>query len=268
MKVPLQVLWEQARQGTLTASMERRLASDPRAGAKALCQFMARQHERQRQLQQHGRRMLQHERRLWPKHGLLAGIDEVGMGPLAGPVVAAAVIFAPDKPIPAALDDSKRLTAKVRTELYGQICRVALACGVGWVTPSEIDTDTIYQAGLLAMERALQQLACQPGALLIDARRLPRCPLPQYPLIGGDGQSASIAAASIVAKCCRDAWMVEQDRHYPAYGFAQHKGYPTPSHLAALARFGPSPLHRRHFRPVAQLLAVGQTGGELAAQSG
>jgi len=181
---------------------------------------------------------------------LVAGVDEVGRGPLAGPVVAAAVIFptgvAQDLLPP--VDDSKRLSPRVRRDLAPLVHRAALTYAVALVEPAEIDRLNIAQASFEAMRRAVQQLSPAPLHALVDGLRNPRLPLPQTPLVGGDGLSASIAAASVLAKVYRDALMVEYDAVYPGYGFAEHKGYPTPQHRAALRDLGPCPLHRRSFR--------------------
>ena len=183
------------------------------------------------------------------KHGVIAGVDEAGRGPLAGPVVAAAVIL-PDRCKLPHLNDSKQLSAAQRETLYPLIHRLALAIGVGIVEAAEIDRINIRQASFAAMRQALGRLSLTPVHVLVDGYPIPEGPASQTGIIGGDGQSAHIAAASIIAKVTRDALMLELDRRFPAYGFSRHKGYGTPDHLAALERLGPCPIHRRSFAPV------------------
>jgi ribonuclease HII len=179
----------------------------------------------------------------------VAGVDEVGMGPLAGPVVAAAVILPPDAWLPG-LDDSKRLSRGARERLAREIGAIAIDAAFGIVEPDEIDRVNIYQAGLLAMRRAVEALVLPADALVVDARRVPGVACHQESVVGGDSRIAAIAAASIVAKVFRDARMAELDRHHPGYGFARHAGYGTPEHLEALSALGPSPIHRYSFEPV------------------
>jgi ribonuclease HII len=183
----------------------------------------------------------------------VAGIDEVGRGCLCGPVVAAAVILPANERIPG-LDDSKRLSARSREEAFALITERAVACAVGEASSREIDEHDILRATILAMERAVAGLAVRPDALLIDALRLPRLPMHQVPLIKGDSRSASIAAASIVAKVTRDRLMCEYHRRYPGYDLDQNKGYPTAAHRKALRKLGPTPWHRRTFRGVREVL--------------
>jgi len=184
----------------------------------------------------------------------IAGIDEAGRGPLVGPVLAAAVILPENADLPG-LDDSKKLTAQTRERLYDAIRACALAVGVGQASASEIDTHNIYRASQMAMEMAVEALPVKPDHLLLDAMRLPRfSEIPQDKIIHGDALSASIAAASIVAKVTRDRMLVELDREYPLYGFAKHKGYGTAEHLEALRVHGACPEHRRSFGPVAAVL--------------
>ncbi|MBI1421959.1 MAG: ribonuclease HII [Gammaproteobacteria bacterium] len=184
---------------------------------------------------------------------LVAGVDEVGRGPLAGPVVAAAVILDPAKPI-AGLADSKALSEKKREELVILIRERALAWAVGRAEIEEIDQINILQASLLAMRRAVLALRPQPEYALIDGNRCPRLPCPAEAIIKGDATVAAISAASILAKVSRDQEMVALDLEYPGYGFASHKGYPTSAHLTALARHGVTPIHRRSFGPVKKYL--------------
>ncbi|TAK52949.1 MAG: ribonuclease HII [Gammaproteobacteria bacterium] len=184
----------------------------------------------------------------------VAGVDEAGRGPLAGPVVAAAVILDPQRPIPG-LRDSKVLSAAARERLAGEIRARASSWGIGFADATEIDTLNILQASLLAMRRALGALALAPGRILVDGNQCPSLAgLPFHceveAVVGGDATVAAISAASILAKTTRDAWMVEAARSYPGYGFDRHKGYPTPAHRQALATLGPCRLHRMSFAPV------------------
>jgi ribonuclease HII len=181
----------------------------------------------------------------------VAGLDEVGMGPLAGPVVAAAVVLPCGGRLPA-VADSKTLTAPVRERIARRIHRVAVAVGIGVVEPADVDRLNVYRAGLEAMRRALAALSgVRPDFLVVDGREIDGVGVPQAWFPGADGFVASVAAASIVAKVERDAMMTALDHAYPHYGFASHMGYATPAHLAALAAHGPSPVHRRSFAPVA-----------------
>ena len=193
-------------------------------------------------------RLLSRERALW-RRGVhrIAGVDEAGLGPLAGPAVAAAVIMPPGHGIPG-VDDSKKLTARQRTSLEVEIRAQAVAVGIGLAGVEEIAQINIYQAGLLAMRRALDNLAVPPEMVLLDARLLPNLPWPQEALIRGDAQIHCVACASIIAKVFRDRLMEEYDRLYPGYGFARHKGYATAAHRSAVAERGPCPIHRRGFR--------------------
>ena len=184
--------------------------------------------------------------------GLACGVDEVGRGPLAGPVVAAAVILDPDRPIDG-LNDSKKLSARRRETLAVKIRARALAWAVAEASVEEIDGINILQASLLAMRRAVESLAIKPELALIDGNRCPRLDCPAQAVVGGDGKIASIAAASILAKTVRDAGMLALHEVYPMYGFDRHMGYPTAFHLQALRTHGPSPVHRRSYAPVAQL---------------
>ncbi len=182
---------------------------------------------------------------------LIAGIDEAGRGPLAGPVVAAAVILDPSRPV-AGLRDSKLLSARQRDRLAIEIRTNALAWSVGEADVAEIDALNILQATMLAMRRAFAGLAIAPGEAWIDGNRCPELPCAMRAIIKGDRDFAVISAASILAKTARDAMLDELDGRFPAYGFAHNRGYGTPEHLAALARHGPCPAHRRSFAPVAQ----------------
>lgn len=184
---------------------------------------------------------------------LVAGIDEAGRGPLAGPVVAAAVILHTDRPIDG-VNDSKKLTEHQRERLFDLITAEAMAIGIGSVSPDQIDRINILQATRLAMLEAVSQLSPCPDILLIDGITTIDSPLQQQTIKQGDGRSASIAAASIIAKVTRDRWMQEFDRQYPQYGFARHKGYGSAAHLAALRQHGPCPIHRTSFGGVRQLV--------------
>jgi ribonuclease HII len=187
---------------------------------------------------------------------LVAGVDEVGRGPLAGPVVTAAVILDPDRPI-AGLADSKALTEKKRERLFDEIKEKALAWAIGRCEVEEIDVLNILQATMVAMQRAVAGLTPQPEHALIDGNRCPILPCSCEFVIKGDSKVAAISAASIIAKVTRDREMVELDRRYPGYGLAGHKGYPTRSHIEALQLLGVTPIHRRSFGPVRQLLEQG-----------
>ena len=183
----------------------------------------------------------------------IAGLDEVGRGPLFGPVVAAAVILPRGCHLPG-LTDSKKLSEKKRNTLDIEIRSNAVAWAIAEVDAETIDRINIRQASLEAMRRAVEQLALSPDFLLIDGRDTINWACPQQAVIRGDGTSFSIAAASVLAKVYRDRLLVELDREYPGYGLARHKGYPCPEHLAALKQLGPTPLHRKSFHPVAQTL--------------
>jgi ribonuclease HII len=180
-----------------------------------------------------------------------AGVDEAGRGPLAGPVVAAAVIL-DRRRVPHGIDDSKKLDEPTREALYTRITRVA-GWGVGVVDVEEIDRLNIYHATMLAMHRAVDALGVEPGMVLVDGNALPKWDYPARAIVSGDALSRSIAAASIIAKVTRDRIMHEHHEAWPGYGWRRNKGYGTPEHKAALLRLGPTPLHRRSFAPVAQL---------------
>jgi ribonuclease HII len=197
---------------------------------------------------------------LWWSQGLVrvAGIDEAGRGPWAGPVVAGAVVLPPDPAVARALTgvrDSKQLSPRQRERLFAIIQAAAVSWAAGVVASEEIDLLGILPATRLAMRQAVEGLSVSPQALLVDAVRLPAIPLPQRSLIHGDALCLSIAAASIVAKVTRDRLMVEMDSLYPGYGFARHKGYGTARHAQALRELGPCPIHRRSFAPVARACA-------------
>jgi len=180
---------------------------------------------------------------------LLAGVDEAGRGPLAGPVCAAAVILDPQRPIPG-VDDSKKLSSACREALETEIRSRALAWSVAWASAREIDRLNILQASLLAMRRAVAALDPRPLRVLVDGNQITDFGCPVQAVVGGDGIIPAIGAASILAKVARDRLMVQLEQDYPGYGFASHKGYPTAAHREALRRLGPCPEHRRSFTPV------------------
>lgn len=241
------------------------LDADPRQSARALARQIRERRQKNRSEGQRLRGLLRHEAELWAKGlRLIAGVDEAGMAPLAGPVVAAAVIL-PQGYRLRGLDDSKKiLDEDRRDELAADIKAHALAWATGRAEVEEIDSINIYHAGLLAMRRAVEGLSVPPDFCLVDARRIPGITYPQRGIIHGDALSASIAAASLVAKTTRDALMRSLDAHFPGYGFASHKGYPTPEHCEALKRLGPLPIHRKSFERVRELLAA---TGEPAQES-
>lgn len=189
----------------------------------------------------------------------LAGVDEVGRGPLAGDVVAAAVILDARWPI-AGLADSKSLSHRRRQELAVLIREQSVAYAIGRASVAEIDSMNILQASLQAMHRAVVALSIQPSFVLVDGNRLPRWPFRAEAVVKGDSRFAAIAAASILAKVARDGELVALEQRFPGYGFAQHKGYPTAAHLDALTRLGATAVHRRSFAPVRRALLVGKTG--------
>jgi ribonuclease HII len=188
--------------------------------------------------------------------GQVAGVDEAGRGPLAGAVVAAAVILDPSCELPG-LNDSKLLSAQSRAQLDALIRAGCITFGIGRADVEEIDRLNILQATFLAMQRAVAALAVAPAQVLVDGNRCPRLPVPAHAVVGGDRSVAAISAASILAKHSRDQEMIALDAVYPGYGLAQHKGYGTAEHLAALRALGPTPIHRRSFRPVRELLEAG-----------
>jgi ribonuclease HII len=240
----------------LPADVERALKEDPRAGARAILEAVQRRRRDSRSEGQRLRKILRFEQALWTC-GIVnvAGVDEAGMSPLAGPVAAGAVIFAPGTRVNG-VDDSKKLDARERDRLAIVIKATALAWAVGFVEHDEIDRINIYWAGILAMRRAVEGLAITPQHLLIDARRIKALDIAQQAIVKGDARSISIAAASILAKTARDARMVELDREHPGYGFARHKGYPVKEHVEALERLGACPIHRRSFAPVRKVLGL------------
>jgi Ribonuclease HII len=228
------------------------LRSDSRKGVRQLLEIWDRRQLRKQALINRFHKMNHFESDLHQKGiGQIAGIDEAGRGPLAGPVIAASVILNPDVILPG-VNDSKQLTAARRDRLFDQIITHALAYGIGQVSARDIDRINIYEAARLAMTRAVEQMDLRPGFLLIDAMKL-SVPVPQISLIKGDARSNSIAAASILAKVTRDRLMNRLDKRYPEYGFAGNKGYGTQQHLTALRTYGACPEHRFSFAPVAAI---------------
>jgi ribonuclease HII len=237
----------------VSAQTLNRLKRDPRRGARLLYEVLKRKYEKERAERLRLDSMLNFERVLW-KSGVraIAGVDEAGTGPLAGPVVAAAVVFPPNTEI-AGIDDSKQLDAETRSALAAVIRGAASAVAVGLADVGEIDEINIYRAALLAMRRAVEALPSAPDHLLIDARAIPGVAIPQNSFSKGDGINFSIAAASIIAKTHRDRLMEALEEKYPGYGFTRHKGYGTPEHQDAIRRLGPSPVHRLSFGLIREL---------------
>ena len=218
---------------------------DSRAGVQNLIQKYQKQEEALKKERERTEQMKIYEHK-YEDLGWICGIDEVGRGPLAGPVVAGAVILPRDSKI-LYLNDSKPLTAKKRDELYDVIMREAVAVGIGYASPARIDEINILQATYEAMREAISKLSVKPDVLLNDAVKIPQVDIRQVPIIKGDAKSVSIAAASIVAKVTRDRLMEEYDKVLPGYGFASNKGYGSAEHIAALKEIGPSPIHRQSF---------------------
>ena len=222
-----------------------RYAGDERAGVVGLLAKYRKKREKLEAEYQRLDGMLAYERK-YEACGLLCGIDEAGRGPLAGPVVAGAVILPKDCRI-LYLNDSKKLSEKRREALFDEIKEKAVAWGVGMASPARIDEINILQATYEAMREAVGNLQCAPQLLLNDAVRIPGLEIPQVPIIKGDAKSLSIAAASVLAKVTRDRLMKEYDKVMPEYGFAAHKGYGSAAHIEALKEYGPSPIHRQSF---------------------
>jgi len=233
------------------------LEADVRSGARDLARKIREKRHKNRAEGQRLRNLLRFETELWESGVVhIAGVDEAGMAPLAGPVVAAAVILPRGYKL-RGLDDSKKiLDEDKREELARHIKADALCWAVGRAEVEEIDRLNIYHAGLLAMRRAALSLPTTPGFVLVDARKIPEYEIPQRGIIHGDALSLSIAAASIIAKTTRDAFMLQMDGQYPGYGFADHKGYPTPFHCEALKRLGAVEIHRRSFNRVREALGL------------
>jgi ribonuclease HII len=240
------------------------LECDPRQGAQHLAKLIRERWRKNRAEGQRLHNLLRFEIELWADgFNLIAGVDEAGMAPLAGPVVAGAVILPRDYKLKRLNDSKQILDEAVRAELAGHIKQDAVVWSVGRAEVDEIDSLNIYHAGLLAMQRAVQGLSSQPDFILVDARRIPHCSTPQRGIIKGDCLSASIAAASIIAKTTRDAIMTKFDALHPGYNFAIHKGYPTPEHCRCLKELGATPIHRRSFARVRQALGLDPIQNEL-----
>jgi ribonuclease HII len=248
---------------SLSAELEAVLEADPRAGAREVLRLVRKRRHGNRAEGQRLRHLLRFETELWERGVVhVGGVDEAGMAPLAGPVVAGACILPRDYR-PRGIDDSKQLDAAERERLAEDIKRNAICWAVGRAEVEEIDTINIYRAGLLALRRAVEALGRCPDHLLVDARKLPELRIPQTPIIHGDALSLTIAAASILAKTTRDAQMAELDLVHPGYGFVRHKGYPTAEHFDALRRLGACPIHRRSFQPVRVALGLEPVQAEL-----
>jgi ribonuclease HII len=223
------------------------LDADPRAGVRRIASVLRKRNERQDRERDRLTALLAHERSLWEKGvSYIAGVDEVGVGPFAGPVVAAAVVFPRGTAIEG-IRDSKQLNHDRRMDLDGAIRREALSIGIGLVEAPEIDRLNIFRATLEAMRLAILDLKMKVQHVLVDGRTIPGIGIPQDAVVGGDGKIFSIAAASIVAKVHRDNLMISYDKQYPHYGFARHKGYGTAEHIRALREHGPCEIHRRSF---------------------
>ncbi len=240
------------------------LENDPRLGAHHLAKQIRERWRKNRAEGQRLHNLLRFEIELWAQgFRLVAGVDEAGMAPLAGPVIAAACILPREYKLRGLNDSKQILDEGLRFELGKQIKGDAIAWSVGRAEVDEIDTLNIYHAGLLAMRRAVEGLESQPDFVLVDARRIPYCSAPQRGIIKGDTLSASIAAASIIAKTTRDALMCEFDSVHPGYNFASHKGYPTPEHCRLLKELGAAPIHRRSFARVREVLGLDPIQSEL-----
>ncbi len=235
----------QAAEETMLPSFISKYEEDERAGARKLVQQARNRMEALERERQRIWNLKEYERK-YESAGLVCGIDEAGRGPLAGPVVAGAVILPKDCSI-LYINDSKKLSEKKREELYEVIMNEALAAGIGMISPQRIDEINILQATYEAMREAIQKLSLTPDILLNDAVTIPQISIPQVPIIKGDAKSISIGAASIIAKVTRDRLMAEYDKIMPEYGFAKNKGYGTKEHMSAIQLHGPSPIHRRTF---------------------
>ena len=240
------------------------LESDTRQGAHHLAKQIRERWRKNRAEGQRLHNLLRFEIELWEQgFNFIAGVDEAGMAPLAGPVVAAAVILPRNYKLQRLNDSKQILDETLREQLAQHIKQDALVWSVGRADVEEIDSLNIYHAGLLAMRRAVEGLASQPDFVLVDARRIPHCASPQRGIIHGDALSMSIAAASVIAKTTRDALMAEFDSLHPGYNFATHKGYPTPEHCRLLKELGAAPIHRRSFARVREVLGLDPIQNEL-----
>lgn len=238
----------------LSQEMIDELLADSRAGVRKLVQSYLKEQERKQKEAARIESMWRMEKDYWAKGvQVIAGVDEAGRGPLAGPVVAAAVILPPDFDA-TGLNDSKQLSAEERNRLKARIEQEAVSVGVGMVDVEYIDEHNILQATYQAMRLAIKQLDPAPQMILADAVQIPGLSTPQLGIVKGDSLSHSIAAASIIAKTARDEWMIKAAESYPEYGFDRHMGYATPEHMEALKKYGPCHIHRKSFAPVRDLL--------------
>jgi ribonuclease HII len=240
------------------------LANDSRRGVRLLAEKIRKSRSANRRETQRLHKLERFEADLWSRgFAFIAGVDEAGVSPLAGPVFAGAVILPRKCRIPG-LNDSKKIPTEERREaLASHIKQKAVCWSVARAEVREIDLYNIYHASLLAMQRAIEGLCMPPDFALVDARRIPLCPCPQRGIVHGDALSASIAAASILAKTARDSYMIHLGSIYPAYGFAEHKGYPTAEHRRLLKELGACPAHRRSFAPVREVLGLAPVQVEL-----
>jgi ribonuclease HII len=252
--LPLHELKAHLRNEAVSSALLEALQQDARRGARALAQQVRARRQANQAEGQRLRHLLKFETELQAQGFVhIAGVDEAGVGPLAGPVVAGAAILPANYKL-RELNDSKRLDEATRVQLAAQLKADAVAWAVAQAEVEEIDRLNIYHASLLAMRRAVEALAQAPDFVLVDARTIPSIRTPQRGIVKGDSLSASIAAASVLAKTARDALLLEYEHQYPGYGFAAHKGYPTPEHFKALRERGALPIHRRSFRPVREAL--------------
>ena len=241
-----EVRWEfEQAYGNNLSGLYEKYQEDTRAGVQNLIRKYKKMEEKLQKERERVHEMLSYERE-YKRYEYICGIDEVGRGPLAGPVVAGAVILPKDCEI-LYLNDSKKLSAKKREELYDEIMDKAVAVGIGMVSPARIDEINILQATYEAMRIAVQELETAPDLLLNDAVTIPGITIRQVPIIKGDAKSLSIAAASVIAKVTRDRLMVDYDKIMPEYGFADNKGYGSAAHIDALKKYGPTPIHRKTF---------------------
>ena len=248
----------------VTPGLIQALKKDGRTSAQALASRLVKLQEDEKAETQRLERLLKYDKELF-KQGLtlIAGVDEAGVAPLAGPVVAGAVIL-PQGYTLRGLDDSKKILNEKKREALAEIIKKdAIAWASGWASEDEVDSLNIYHASLLAMRRAVEGLSVSPEFCLVDARTIPGTKIPQRGIIHGDALSLSIAAASVIAKTSRDGHMNEMDKKYPGYGFARHKGYPTPEHQKALKNLGAVAIHRRSFALVKEALAKGPSSKML-----
>lgn len=266
LQMPLSLLKERFLDGqaALPRGLLKAMEADGRRGVRELARRIRTRRSKNLKESQRLRKILRFETELWAEgFERIAGVDEAGMAPLAGPVVAAAVILPKNYRLQGLNDSKKIMDPARREEMAAQIRLDALSWAVGYAEIEEIDRLNIYHAGLLAMRRAVYGLRVEPDFLLVDARKIPDCSCPQQGIIRGDLLSASIAAASIIAKTTRDAVMKELDRQFPGYGLASHKGYPTPVHCRALKELGALPIHRKSFSRVREVLGLDPVQTEL-----